>query len=63
VRVRGSSATSADDDEDVDEFLSSLGFEFVDARPANRHNDDGHNALLDGKSHLRFVVPSVDTRE
>jgi hypothetical protein len=52
--------TSADDDEDVDEYLSSLGFEFVDA---NKYNDDGHDALLDGKSHLPFVVPSVDTRE
>ena len=53
VRVQGSSSASLsdEDEEDVDEFLSSLGFEFVDARsntPAGNH--DGANALVDGKS-------------
>lgn len=49
VRVHGSTTTVPDEDEDVDEFLSSLGFEFVDARQSKAAHDD-IDALTDGKS-------------
>jgi hypothetical protein len=54
VRVQGLSSvplSEEEEEEEVDEFLSSLGFEFVDAchnTPASR--DDGADALSDGKS-------------
>jgi hypothetical protein len=59
--VQGSSAPSLsdDDDEDVDEFLSSLGFEFVDARfnrPVENHDGD---ALSNGKSRIDCYFPGV----
>jgi len=54
VRVRGlSSAPLNDEEEEVDEFLSSLGFEFVDVcsnTPAGNH--DGAHVLSDGKSNI-----------
>lgn len=52
--MEGSSETSADGGEDVDEFLSSLGFEFINvARPSTDNDDDnGHTLNADGKSRI-----------
>jgi hypothetical protein len=51
--VHGLSTASAGEDEDADEFFSSLGFEFVDARPGKAVDDhDGSDAFSDSKSHI-----------
>ncbi|KIM89113.1 hypothetical protein PILCRDRAFT_2400 [Piloderma croceum F 1598] len=64
VRVQGSSPAplSEEDEEDVDEFFSSLGFEFVDAcsnTPVG--HDDGADALSDGVPGLPRVIDALST--
>jgi len=61
VRVQDSSATPADD-EDMDEFFSSLGFEFIDARPSEL--GDGHDngePLTDGVSGFPRIIDALST--
>lgn len=51
VRIQSLSHKASDDDEDLDEFLSSLGFEFIDVSSGTSrdNNSDGVDLLSEGK--------------
>lgn len=58
MRLQGKTPSTANDDEDdegVDEFLSNLGFEFVDASDGTPVDDRNNELLSDSKSSQFYI--------
>lgn len=58
MRLQGKTPSTTNDDEDeegVDEFLSTLGFEFVDASDGTPVDDRNNELLSDSKSSQFYI--------
>lgn len=58
MRLQGKTRSTVNDDEDdegVDEFLSNLGFEFVDASDGTPVDDRNNELLSDSKSSQFYI--------